>query len=179
MNTFSSPSRRKKRPPMGRVTHTRRPRPTPTPKESDHDANGLWRAVGGALFALPVTVLLGAIFLCVLAIVVHASADPETLITPLAMCALGLASLMGGLVGERRTAAHPAAVGTLGGVMLVVLLWFVSLFFGRSAREELSMGVSPLVGIALRAGVIVMEIIGAYLGTYRPRTRAKHTARRR
>ena len=63
--------------------------------------------------------------------------------------------------------------------MLVVLLWFVSLFFGTGARETLSMGASPIIGIALRVGVVVMEIIGAYIGTYRPRARAKHTVRRR
>lgn len=179
MNTFSSPHHRRKRPPAGRATHTHRPHPTTAPRESDHASSGLWRTVNGALFALPVTVVLGAIFLCVLAIVAHASSDPDAMLTPLAMCALGLASLMGGLVGERRSSAHPAAVGAVGGVMLVVLLWFVSLFFGRSAREALSMGASPLVGIALRVGVIVMEIIGAYLGTYRPRARARHSTRRR
>ena len=179
MNTFSSPRRRKTHAPVGRPLHTHRPRPTPASKEGDHETGALWRAVSGALFALPVTVLLGAIFLCVLAIVANASADPDAMLSPLAMCALGLASLLGGLVGERRSEAHPLAVGLAGGAMLVVLLWFVSLFFGTGAREALSMGAPPVVGIALRVGVVVMEIIGAYIGTYRPRTRTRHTVRRR
>lgn len=183
MNTFTTAARKKSR-------HTR-PAPAPraalpavradaTAKLSDERAGGFSRAIAGGLFSLPVTAVLGLIFLTVGTWVAYSNPDPSSLSTPLALGALALSSLLGGLVASRRNSGESAALcGLCGGCLFSVFLFILSLLFGNEARATMSLGLSAPAAWGIHAGVVGLEILGALMGRPRRRTATHHRARRR
>lgn len=131
---------------------------------AEGDIGRLGAALRGALFALPVSALLGLIFLLIAAGVAHALPDPDGLITPLGLSALGLTVLCGGLIASRRTRRAPLLCGLLFGGLAVVALFAGSLIFSDASRQTLSLGLSSGARAGLYAALVAVSTLGAWIG---------------
>ncbi len=130
-------------------------------------AGGMRAALGGALFALPVAVVTGLIFLLIAAGTVCAMPDPDPLITPLGLAVLGLTGLCGGFVGSRRAGCAPLLCGLLFGGLAVAALFFGSLCFGDASRQALSAGFSAGARAGVYAALVAASCLGAVIGRRR------------
>ena len=146
-------------------THGRQ-RPVGRAEERGSDAP-VAGAIASAVFALPITVGVG--FLCLLAatLLSYRQADPHALILPLSLVALGLTSLLGGLVAARRGRGNPLLGGLFCGILLNLVMLLLSLFWGEGDKSALSLGFSSLTVWGLRAGVVILSLIGAKIGAGR------------
>lgn len=119
-----------------------------------------------ALFALPVTMIIGLVLLLVVAVVAYNQPDPDSLTTPLSLGVLGLTSVLGGLVAARRGGSRGLLCGFLSGLLFTLLILSLSLFFGDEARSQLALSCSPLLTWGLHIGVVFLEILGAAIGSH-------------
>ena len=185
MNTFTTAARKKNRPSNNRTQRASRaglpaPRSEAGAKSSAESVGGFSRAVMSGLFALPVTAILGLIFLTVGAWVAYSNPDPASLSTPLSLGALALSSLLGGFVSSRRNSGNNAALcGLCGGCMFTAALFILSLLFGDEARATMSLGLSSPAAWGIHAGVVGLEILGALIGRPRRKAPSHHATRRR
>ncbi len=187
MNTFTTAARKKNRYAHRHTPHTRRAGlPAPRAEASigakapAEGASGFSRAMTSGLFALPVTAVLGLIFLTVGVWVAYSNPDPASLSTPLALGALALTSLLGGFVASRRNGGNNAALcGLCGGCLFTVVLFILSLLFGDEARATMSLGLSSPAAWGIHAGVVGLEILGSLMGRPRRRSTPRHKARQR
>ncbi len=187
MNTFTTAARKKNRHAHSHTPPTRRAG-LPAPrleasigaKSSDERTGSFSRALVSSLFAIPVTAVLGLIFLTVGTWVAYSNPDPASLSTPMALGALALTSLLGGFVASRRNGGESAMLcGLCGGCLFTVVLFILSLLFGDEARATMSLGLSSPAAWGIHAGVVGLEILGALIGKPRRRSPSRHTARRR
>ena len=125
-------------------------------------------ALMSALFALPVTAIIGLILLLIAAAVAYTNPDPDLLTTPLGLGALGLTACLGGLVAARREPSRPLLSGLLSGLLLALVLVILSLLFGDEARARLTTGFPPAVLWGLHGAVVLLALLGAKLGSRRP-----------
>jgi len=185
MNTFTTAARQKNRPSNNRTQRASRaglpvPRSEIGAKSSAEGASGFPRAITSGLFALPVTAILGLIFLTVGVWVAYSNPDPASLSTPLSLGALALSSLLGGFVASRRNSGNNAALcGLCGGCVFTAALFILSLLFGDEARATMSLGLSSVASWGVHAGVVALEILGALMGRPRRKAPSHRTARRR
>ena len=164
-------------PSAGRA-HASSGRRMPPPSSDSAKEGGFAAALMAALFALPVTALIGIILILIATVVAYANPDPDLLTTPLALGALGLTACLGGLVAARREPSRPILSGLLSGLLLALLLLAVSLFFGDEARAQLTIGLPPVALWGLHGVVVLAELLGAKLGSRRPsRVRQGHQKR--
>ena len=132
MNTFSSrqssrQSNRRKHtpPPVGHLpprSASRGGRTTPR-TEDVQDGSRLSGSLAAALFAIPFMLVIGFVFLLIATLVAYRSTDPHALVLPLSMVALGLTSLLGGLISARRRRGEPLLSGLLCGLQMNLLLY--------------------------------------------------------
>lgn len=159
-----------------RSGHTALPRPT-NPGEGE-STGGPVSVLRAALFALPVTAIMGAVLLAVATGVSLSSPDPDAMSLPLSMGALGLTALLGGLVCGRRCGGAPLACGLCSGLLLVITMAALSLAVGDDTRAALTLGLGTWGGLAVRAAVVFLEMLGARMGTAKRRTKPHHTSHR-
>lgn len=166
MNIFSSSHRRPthtnhrhNRPHVGHISDT-----SSTERSSE---GGFSRVFTAALFALPVTAVIGLVLLLIVTAVAYANPDPDSLTTPLSMAVLGLSSLLGGLVAARRGQHKPLLCGGMLGLLFVLLLLVGSLFFSDEARESLTLGLPTPLLWGLHGGVVLLSALGGKLGSRR------------
>lgn len=178
MNIFSSSH--------GRPTHPHRKQNTARiPRASDDHTSeggteaGFSRVFTAALFALPVTAVIGLVLLLIVTAVAYANPDPDRLATPLSLAALGLTSLLGGLVAARRGQQKPLLCGGMLGLLLVLLLLTASLFFSDETRELLTLGLSAPLTWGLRGGVVLLSALGGRLGGRRSAQNTRLKRRKR
>lgn len=138
---------------------------------------GLLRVLSAALFALPVTALVGAVLLLIVTAVAYANPDPDSLTTPLSLAALGLTSVLGGLVAARRGRGKCLLCGLTLGLLWTLLLVGFSLLFGDEARRQLTLGLSSLLSWLVHGGVIFLSALGGKMGGRRA-PKSKHRQRR-
>ncbi len=187
MNTFTTATRKKNRHAHSHTPHPRRaglPAPRSEAsigaKASAEGAGGFARAMTSGLLALPVTAILGLIFLTVGVWVAYSNPDPTSLSTPLSLGALALSSLLGGFVASRRNGGNNAALcGLCGGCLFTAVLFILSLLFGDEARATMSLGLSSVASWGVHAGVVGLEILGALMGRPRRKSSSRHATRRR
>ena len=152
------------------------------PRTEEPIESGFMSALFAALFALPVTVLIGFALLLIVTAVAYTNADPDALTTPLSLAALGLTALMGGMVSGMRGYRQPLLSALLLGLLLVLLQLGGSLFFSDALREQLTLGGSALWRWGLRVAVLPLSLLGGCIGKNkhrdersRGRTRGRHT----
>ena len=133
--------------------------------------NGLAVSLFAALFALPVAAVIGFILLLIVTMVACANADPDALTTPLALAALGLTSLMGGMVAAIRGYRHPLLSAVIFGLFLILLQLAGLLFYSDELRAQLSMGVPALGRWGMRLSVLPFSLLGGGIGKKRDRVR--------
>ncbi len=165
MNIFSS-SRRRSAPRHAPARHPISRESSETNNQNLPSEGGFIQAMMAALFALPVTLIIGLILLLIVSAVAYVYADPDRLTTPLALAALGLTSLLGGLVAARRGKTAPVLCGLLIGILFSLCLWCGSLFFTDGLRAQLTLGLSSPALWGLHSGVILMSVAGAKIGSY-------------
>lgn len=169
MNTFSSRKNSRRghtSPPAGHLPpkagHTRkRPEGRAADRPSDTPLSG---AFFSAVFAMPFVLLIGLLFLLIGTLVGYRSADPHGLIPYLSLAALGLTSLLGGLIAARRRRGHPLLSGLLCGLLINLLMLAASLFFGDAEKATLSLSYPSLAKWGLHAAVALLALLGARLG---------------
>ncbi len=177
MNIFSSSHGRPAHNRQGNG-HIHRPIPQHHPAEGENlDEAGFGRVFMAALFALPVTAVIGLVLLLIVTAVAYANPDPDSLTTPLSMAVLGLTALLGGLVAARRGQTAPLLCGLLAGLLFTLLLLVLTLFFSDDARTQLTLGLSSPVLWMLHGGVVLLSALGGKLGSRRA-TKSKHQKRR-
>lgn len=187
MNTFTTAAHKRNRHAHNRTSSTRHAGlPSPRSdtnvavKSSAEGTGTLSRALTSGLFALPVTAVLGLIFLTVGTWVAYSNPDPSSLSAPLALGALALTSLLGGFVASRRNGGESAALcGLCGGCLFTVILFILSLLFGDDARATMTLGLSSPAAWGIHAGVVGLEILGALVGRPRRKSPTRRSARRR
>ncbi len=173
MNIFSS-SQHKRTHADGRHTAARSQGRLPSPVAPDSHVyaeetgisteGGFVSALFAALFALPVTVVIGCVLLLIVTAVAYANADPDAMTTPLSLAALGLTALMGGMVSGIRGYRQPLLSALLLGCLLILLQLGGSLFFEDTLREQLSMGGSVPLRWGLRLAVLPLSLLGGRIG---------------
>ncbi len=148
--------------------HGRREKPSPA-----FDSNDLSNGTGGfshILRTLPLTVgltLLAALLLITLAAAAALrTPDPVALTAPLSWGAIGLSSLLGGILSGRRNPASPVAGALVSGV-IVALLLTVAGFCAEGGNASLA----PWL---VRLGVILVHLLGGYVSRPRERAAAHH-----
>lgn len=138
-----------------------------------HEGDGNEKAGGlsvlsGALRALPVSVLSGFLLLLVCAGVAYAQADPDAFLTPFGVGAAGLSAVIGGIAAVRFNRGGALLSGLCGGILYTGVLMILSLCFFRDAGS----GYSPTVSLLLHAGIILLEVLGGFLGLPRKKSPA-------
>ena len=155
--------------------HSRSTSPAPRRRDSTvKEASGgvlptITSALRGSLYTLSALLPLSALA----ALAAYSTRDPDAWTTPLSLCALALAALLGGWmtyrIGRRRGCHSRLAGGLLCGGMTLMLLFALSLClpdsFGRQWPASLVWG--------LRAGVPAFCTLGALMAGYAPRKRKK------
>ena len=136
----------------------------PSAENETASRGGFVPSLVSALFALPVTLVIGLIFLLIATAVAYVSADPDRLSTPLAMSALGLSAMLGGLVSARRGRGQPILCGALLGLLLTVCLLGGSLFYGDDTRAYLTIGLSPIAEWGIHGAVVLLSALGGRIG---------------
>lgn len=126
-------------------------------------------ALFAALFALPVTVLIGFVLLLIATAVAYTHADPDALTAPLSLTAWGLTALMGGMVSGMRGYRSPLLSALILGLLLLLLQLGGSLFWDDALREQLTLGGSSLLRWGLRIAVLPLSLLGGRVGKARHR----------
>ncbi len=91
--------------------------------------------------------------------------DPVALIPLFARLALGVSSLLGGILAARRNPASPIAGGLTAGAAMALLSTIVGLCFG---------GEMTLTAWVVRACIVPVHLLGAYVARPRPRAPEHH-----
>ena len=182
MNIFSSSPKRsaqRKHPPTALVPTERRhisaARLTgaENAKESSSDG-GFASLLMAALFSLPFTVILGLVFLLISTAVAYAQPDPDKFTLPLALGSLSLTALLGGLIAARRRQHHCLICGLLSGLLFTLLLLVLSLFLKNDAQTPINAGLSGALSWAVHIGVLLLEALGALIGSRHRSKRHRH-----
>lgn len=121
---------------------------------------GLIKALQSSLFGVGIALGFSLILMFVSAFICYSSSDPDKLITPLSLCSLYLPALAGGFAAVKKNKGSALACGGLCGALIVIILFFASLFLGSKAQASLSFPISLLV----RALVILTSAAGGFLG---------------
>ncbi len=134
---------------------------------SAHLSNKRGRPIAMTLLSvLALTLVLSALFLCLLAFLLYKTPDPLRLLTP----ALYITPLLGGLfAGYRTTSLRPAGgafCGLLAGALLSLLLLLVGLI--------LTGGQLPFSSLLLYLGVLLTSFLGGFLASRRRGKRKRH-----
>ena len=134
----------------------------------DAEKTGVLPVLSGALRALPVSILSGFLLLLVCSGIAYAQADPDAFLTPLGVGAAGLSAVIGGIAAVRFNRGGALLSGLCGGILYTGILMILSLCFFRDAGS----GYSPAVSLFLHAGIILLEVLGGFLGLPRKKSPA-------
>jgi len=117
----------------------------------------------------------GAAMLCsvilsvVAALIAYGTADPNRFTTPLALCALYLSAIFGGVIAIRLHRTDTLLCGGISGGVLMLLHLLLSCFLPQGFDKPLPL----LLLLLLRLLTIVAAILGAYIGFPREKRRRR------
>lgn len=134
------------------------------PARPESESSSFKAALGGSLFALPISLILGLIFLLIAAGVASAMQDPDRFLTPLGLAVRGLTALCGGFIAARRAERAPLLCGLLFGGIIVIALFLGALCFGDTSRTMLTLGLSAAGRAGLYALTVAAATGGALIG---------------
>ena len=132
----------------------------------------LLRILRGTGIALLAAALCAVALLLIASGVVYSSSDPDPLLIPVSLLVLAVSSLLCGAVAERVSGAECLPVGTVAGVLWVLLCFLLSLAAGNGAGA-----LSPVYSFSLRIPQFLLVLFGSFLAKRRPRK--VHSRRRR
>ena len=111
-----------------------------------------------------------AISLLIGGAICYCAPDPNKYIIPVGIVAIYLSAAIGGFVACRLQGGDALLCGGVCGALLMLTFLFFTLFFENDGKDAFSTGIS----LILRAMVIAVSILGAFIGS-----RQKRTPRRR
>lgn len=120
------------------------------------------------------TLFLAAVGTVVASLAAYFTADPDVLTKPLGLAVCALSALIGGWIAGKKNGSAPAVCGTVNGLLLVAAMLLASLFFRENASAY-----PAWISALLHAGVILLSIAGAILGTRKKPSRAPKRKTRR
>lgn len=124
---------------------------------------GMASVLKAALFALVCTAGIGLILLLLMTGIVLSTADPDTMVTPMALAALGVSSLAGGMIAARLCGGRALLCGLCVGILWTFVLWLLT-FFIDGSDPAMTLGISAGWRVALHAAVIGIGGIGGRIG---------------
>lgn len=131
---------------------------------------GSWSSLGRAVGWGILIALISLVVLCTVgAVVAFSTADPDAIVTPLALGAMLLSPLSGGLITYRRHRNSPLLCGLLCGLGLLIVTTLAG-FLWRDAQPNTW---GSLLRWGLRGGIVAFCILGAVIGSYAPRKRRR------
>ena len=146
----------------GRFGHAEEP--------SDEIAGGFSRMIRKLLLPLAAAALAGLIFVTALAVAAFQSHDPTSLVTPLSVVALGLASLVGGMTAGKCYGEGAAAGSLVSGGIFAAVLCLVALLGGGEMN-----GIPTVLAWLIRLATVPVHLIGGIIA--RPKQKPMtHTA---
>lgn len=99
--------------------------------------------------------------------------DPDALLGVLSFAALYISALVAGIISAKRTGKGALCCGALSGIMLVGILFLVSLCFNDSYSSGYPWG----AGMAIRASVVALAVLGGFIGIHKRNTRKRKRKR--
>lgn len=121
-----------------------------------------------ALQSLGVSLLLALLLLLACSLAAYFTADPNSLIRPLALLASALTAILGGFFAAKRHPQAPILSGVCNGLLLLTLMLLASLFFSPSASGD-----SLLVCLLLHTAFLLCSLLGALIASRAKPTKKK------
>ena len=100
-------------------------------------------------------------------VISYAQNDPDAFVGTLGFAAIYLAALVAGFVSVKINKERALACGALSGFLLALLFFVISLFFSG----DYSSNYPFIVGVALRAAMILMSVLGAFAAVHHKKKR--------
>ena len=147
-----------------------RTRTAPTPDNAPALTRYAKATARGCLFAVALSVVLSA----VTAAIAYATADPDALLVPLALCVPALSSLIGGLATYRACRTSPLLCGALNALALMLAYFMLSYLLPDELRGQWPSGLRW----GLRGGMLAFSMLGAVMGAYASKKRVKRRRHR-
>jgi putative membrane protein (TIGR04086 family) len=127
-------------------------------------------AESGALFIVRHSLIGGAFALLIMLIlslafsgIAYTRDDPDALLGVFSYATLYISALAAGYISAKRTGQSALAVGALSGAVIVLVLLLISVCFG----DSYSSGYAWSVKMAIRASVILVSVLGGYIGVHK------------
>ena len=130
-------------------------------------SGGVTSLLKSSLAGFGVSLLAGILLLLGLTALSLSFDDPESLSSAMALGALFLSSLAGGFVALKMNGSEALLCGASVGALMNLALLVISLF----VRDVASSDMGVLREILARGAVVLMAVLGAYLGTHRKKRR--------
>ncbi len=129
----------------------------------------------GTLRGIITATLGGAVLSLACTAIAYTNADPDALITPLALGTLAVSAAAGGFATWCSCRTAPLVCGSLCGLSLLLIFFFFSCFLPDALRG----GTSDALSWGLRGGVMVFCLLGALMAANMPKKgRGKRKKRR-
>ena len=129
-------------------------------RSQDDDEPIFIRAMHGSLSGLLSFIAAGLMLISCAAAVAFTRADPDALITPLALVALLLSAFAGGFTTVRRTGSAPMLCGILCGGVITVFSMIVALLL----RGVTGSGYELWQAVILHGATVLFSILGSFAG---------------
>ncbi|MBE6583442.1 MAG: TIGR04086 family membrane protein [Ruminococcaceae bacterium] len=143
---------------------TRRRASLPGLRASEVEDQGLFvTVIKKALFGLAGFILSGLILVTFACFIAYSSADPGSLITPIATAILLISSFIGGFITAKLVHESPLLCGIVCGAMCTVSMLILSLCFTGAQSSHYTF----FQGLLLHAFAILFSILGAYAGNFK------------
>lgn len=143
----------------------KRPRRTVTEREG---APALSVTAKSALLALPVTVAVGLLLLCIFSALLLTTADPDRYHTAAGLSVLYTTACLGGMIAIRLNRRRaPLICGLCEGLLVLIFVTVLGLFLPNGWEHQRSVGIDLLTRLLL----FPAALIGAFLAARQPKRR--------
>ena len=105
----------------------------------------------------------------IVSLIAYSNDDPDSVASALGFAAIYLACLFGGFVSVRINRGKALLCGSICGILMTLIFWVASRFFGA----DHSAGYSFVVEFLLRVAMIVMSLFGAFAALNRRKKRRR------
>lgn len=135
---------------------------------------GAVSAMRSGAFATGAAVLLSVIFWLIAGGIAYANDDPDSIVGMLGIAVVSVTAFVSGIIAVKINGGSGALVcGVTNGVLYMVLLFLLSLFFD----ESFSSGYPFMLSLVMRCAVVFISVLGAFAGAHRTPRKRKRRAR--
>ena len=138
-------------------------------KVRNSEPTDLSNIVRNSFIGFCVGVIVALALWIVASLIAYSNDDPDSVAGALGFAAIYLSCLCGGFVSVRINHGKALLCGGLCGILMALVFWVASRFFG----EDCSAGYSFLTELLLRIAMIVMSLFGAFAAINRKKKRRR------